>query len=376
MFDQPQDTHVSGNFFGTGAAIPGAENLKCGDLFAGAGGFSLAAQNIGLDVRFSVESDRHACDTYRSNLVYSGRPIVYERNISHLAPKIVERESFKEGEECDIILGGPPCQGFSVHRINNAGKNDPRNKLIHRYFKFVSYFRPRVFIMENVPGILWGRHSSYLDRFYKEAADTGYTVHEPIALEAADFGVPQKRKRIFVLGVRDGISLNLKWPPCGKFAFEPDNTNEVKSWRSASEVFNKLPAEDDPNDVHMNHGSELVKVFQATPINGGSRHDSGRTLPCHEEHNGHKDVYGRIDPAKPGPTMTTACINPSKGRFVHPSEHHGITVREAARFQTFPDEFSFKGGLIAAGVQVGNAVPILLGEAVLSTITRALLSAK
>lgn len=118
----------------------------------------------------------------------------------------------------------------------------------------------------------------------------------------------------------------------------------------------------------MNHSLELIEVFKSTPLNGGSRRDSGRVLPCHDGHSGHSDVYGRINPSQPGPTMTTACINPSKGRFVHPTEHHGITLRQAARFQTFPDWFVFQGGLMAAGEQIGNAVPIRLGEILLRTI--------
>lgn len=122
----------------------------------------------------------------------------------------------------------------------------------------------------------------------------------------------------------------------------------------------------------MNHSQELIDVFMRTPINGGSRKDSGRILPCHGKHDGHKDVYGRIDPSVPGPTMTTACINPSKGRFVHPIENHGITLRQAARFQTFPDDYIFKGGLIAAGVQIGNAVPVLLGEVLLKAVSESL----
>jgi DNA (cytosine-5)-methyltransferase 1 len=118
----------------------------------------------------------------------------------------------------------------------------------------------------------------------------------------------------------------------------------------------------------MKSSGELVKAFKNTPKNGGSRSDSGRHLPCHKNHNGHKDVYGRIDPSRPGPTMTTACINPSKGRFVHPTQNHGISARHAARFQGFPDSFKFDGGLMASGKQIGNAVPIKLGEAVIGAI--------
>jgi DNA (cytosine-5)-methyltransferase 1 len=128
----------------------------------------------------------------------------------------------------------------------------------------------------------------------------------------------------------------------------------------------------------MQHSQKLVNFFKEVPLNGGSRRDaeSARVLKCHKEHTGHSDVYGRINPNRPGPTMTTACINPSKGRFVHPTEHHGITLRHAARFQTFPDNFVFEGGLMAGGVQVGNAVPVRMGKHLLIPIADALLAQK
>jgi DNA (cytosine-5)-methyltransferase 1 len=122
----------------------------------------------------------------------------------------------------------------------------------------------------------------------------------------------------------------------------------------------------------MNHSKKLLEVFNSTPINGVSRAQSKRQLPCHKNHNGHKDVYGRIDPKKPGPTITTGCVNPSKGRFLHPTRNHGITVRHAARFQTFPDDFVFSGGLMASAVQIGNAVPIRLGKRVIASVYDAL----
>jgi len=126
----------------------------------------------------------------------------------------------------------------------------------------------------------------------------------------------------------------------------------------------------------MQHGEKLLETFKATPPNGGSRKDSGRVLDCHRDHDGHKDVYGRIDPTRPAPTMTTACVNPSKGRFVHPTLHHGITLRQAARLQTFPDWFVFEGGLMAGGVQVGNAVPVDMAAALLSPLRDAVLAIK
>lgn len=136
--------------------------LVCIDLFAGAGGFSLAAKRAGFRVAAAVEIDEHACATYTANLIYkrkkSDRPKLYPQNILDLDPKKILEENFSENSSCDVVLGGPPCQGFSVHRINGAGIGDPRNKLILRYFKFVECLKPKVFLMENVPVLLWPRH--------------------------------------------------------------------------------------------------------------------------------------------------------------------------------------------------------------------------
>lgn len=343
-------------------------------MFAGAGGFSLAARNSGFKVSAAVEMNRHACSTYRSNLASNGETEVYEGDILELPPEDILETHFPEGLECDLLLGGPPCQGFSVHRIKDAGVADPRNKLILRYFEFVKTLQPKIFLMENVPGLLWSRHKSFLEEFYREGKRAKYKVLPPIVIDARDYGLPQRRKRVFILGIRPDLELQIKWPPAATHGSEAQRLKNplLKPWSPASTVFDRTPVPDDENDRHMQHSEALRAVFASTPINGGSRSESSRVLPCHTEHNGHKDVYGRIDPTLPGPTMTTACINPSKGRFVHPTEPHGITVRQAARFQTFPDWFTFKGGLIAAGEQVGNAVPVDLGQQLLTPIAVAL----
>lgn len=345
-----------------------AENnpiLNCVDLFAGAGGFSLAAKNAGLRLMLAIESNRNAAATYRANLCKGpNSPTIYEDDIISLLPSKVYSDVFKYGEHCDLLLGGPPCQGFSTHRINNAGVKDTRNSLIHTYFDFVRVFSPSVFLMENVPGMLWPRHSSYLERFYSEGAEAGYEVFEPITLDARNFGVPQRRKRVFILGIKADLKLNvLNWPPKATHGNDMARSKypHLKPWENCCDVFKKAP-DGDKNNIHMNHSKEIKEAFENTPKNGGSRKSSGRILRCHQDHDGHKDVYGRIDPKLPGPTMTTACINPSKGRFVHPTQHHGITVRQAARLQTFPDDYTFEGGLMASGVQIGNAVPVALGS--------------
>lgn len=339
--------------------------MNCIDLFAGAGGFSLAARNAGLTIKLAVEHNKNAASTYRKNFAaLEPKLVLRDEDIRKLSPAKLAREIFGRNASCDLLLGGPPCQGFSTHRLNDAGVADDRNDLIHIYFDFVRAFSPRVFLMENVPGMLWPRHKAALDRFYSKGAESGYEVFRPVVLDARDYGIAQRRKRVFILGVRRGVERDdLVWPPKQTHGSEVLRRTEphLKSWIGCESAFRPANA-GDPNDIHMKHGKELLEAFENTPPNGGSRHVSGRILNCHADHDGHNDVYGRIDPSKPAPTMTTACINPSKGRFVHPTLHHGITVRQAARIQTFPDNFVFEGGLMAAGEQVGNAVPIAFAQ--------------
>lgn len=338
------------------------------DLFSGAGGFSLAAALSGLDIKFAIENDVHSAATYAENIrkLKGGKGTkIYDQDILTYDAEKLNEEHFSE-QECALLLGGPPCQGFSTHRICNAGVNDPRNELIMAYFSFVRALKPRVFLLENVPGILWERHKSYLNRFYTEGRASGFHLFEPETLDARDYGVPQRRRRVFILGIRSDIARDsFVWPPVATHADPRLELPDREPWINCAAAFDETSSSD-VNDIHMQHGPALLEAFENTPANGGSRKDSGRILPCHKEHNGHKDVYGRINSNQPAPTMTTACINPSKGRFVHPTEHHGITVRQAARIQTFPDNFTFHGGLTAAGKQIGNAVPVELGKVLIN----------
>jgi len=334
------------------------------DLFAGAGGLSLGAMFAGVNIVAAVEKDRNACETYHENLIASGRSMtrLFAQDILQLHPEEVMQDMGLREGDCDILLGGPPCQGFSSHRLRDSGVDDPRNALILRYFEFVQALRPRFFLVENVPGMLWERHREYVETFYRLAAENEYALPSPIVLNARDYGVPQNRKRVFLFGSDQRSGVTCDWPPAVTH-FSPDEVTmgvarADRTWRTAGFVFADPPPLEDPNDIHMRHNAELTAAFERTPINGGSRFASGRTLPCHQGHTGHWDVYGRINPDVPGPTMTTACINPSKGRFVHPTEPHGITLRQAARFQTFPDWFVFRGGLMSGGAQIGNAVPV------------------
>jgi DNA (cytosine-5)-methyltransferase 1 len=329
-----------------------------------------------ISVVAAIENNKFACATYRGNLISTGltQARLFSEDISKLNPEELKLGTVFHNAPCDILLGGPPCQGFSAHRLNDAGVDDPRNALLLRYFEYVRVLRPLFFLVENVPGLLWPKHAKFLSAFYDLADEADYGVLEPQVLNARDYGVPQNRRRVFLLGFdRKRLARAPVWPPAESHG-APGNASGLPAWRSASIAFSTPPLAADPNDVHMQHGKELVETFKKTPANGGSRRDSGRVLPCHEEHAGHHDVYGRIDPSVPAPTMTTACINPSKGRFVHPTSHHGITLRQAARLQSFPDWYIFEGGIMAGGVQVGNAVPILMAQTLLSPLREAVVA--
>ncbi len=312
-----------------------------------------------------MEENRHACTTYLKNFQETGliRDGLLEADILKLDPRELLAKASLDPGDCDLLLGGPPCQGFSTHRINGAGIGDPRNELLLRYIDFLRVIQPRMFLVENVPGILWPRHRAYLDSFYRLAQEAGYQICQPVTLNAKDYGVPQNRRRVFLLGYKGGSPP--KWPP------SPTHGPTLKAWLPAQVAFESPSLCGDPNDIHMKHGPELTKVFVSTPVNGGSRTQSTRQLPCHDGHSGHKDVYGRISPSQPGPTMTTACCNPSKGRFVHPTQPHGITLRQAARLQSFPEWFEFCGGLTASERQIGNAVPVEMARALLSSLITA-----
>jgi len=362
------------------------------DLFSGAGGLSLAAVNLGINLLAAVETDQDSCKTYKNNIIDKKSPTtrLYDTDITNLSPTVLREELDLKQRELDLLIGGPPCQGFSGHRIKGECVNDPRNSLLIRYFDFVRELRPKVFLVENVPGLLWKRHEQYLKKFKNLSRRNRYKLIGPDKLNAKDFGVPQSRTRIFILGVRTDIYLkSATWPPKSTH-FKPGT--DRPEWKTASEVFETPPKwvlnvlekkignnilknlsfgkpilslKKDPSSISMKHTKALEERFSITPVNC-SREDIDFRLPCHGNgYKGHMDVYGRIRLAQPGPTITTGCFNPSKGRFLHPWKNHGISIRHSARFQTFPEDFFFEGGLTSQARQVGNAVPVKLGEVVL-----------
>lgn len=382
------------------------------DLFAGAGGFSLAAHQAGLDVLAAIELDKSAAHTYRENIInrLGQKTNLINGDILKISPFDLRLVLGLKRGELKLMLGGPPCQGFSSHRRKDAGVDDPRNKLLLRYYDFVEEFQPKAFLVENVAGLFWKKHSSYLEKFKLLAEDNGYIIHFCDTLNAKDYGVPQTRKRAFILGVRKGVKFDtLAFPPKAEYFSHSSKevTNQgLRPWRAASAVFERIsgdlieryikehfrpytkysddearailknleygePVNDkDPCNVHMQPTDKMLRRFQSTRLNG-SRTDADPEfeLKCHANgYAGHKDVYGRVIIHLPSNTMTTGCNNPSKGRFVHPWKNHGFTLRHAARLQTFPDNFIFTGNKTEQAKQIGNAVPVELGERLIRKI--------
>lgn len=229
-----------------------SRSLQCVDLFAGAGGLSLAAGNAGMEIVAAVEFNKHACATYRDNLVEDDRPKLYETDIRTLDPKELVRNLFDCEVERDIVLGGPPCQGFSQHRFKDAGVSDPRNELILKYFEFVEVLRPKVFLMENVPGMMWPRHQGFRKTFYEQGRNAGYWIWDPETLDARDYSVPQRRKRLFILGIRNDVEFDGKWPPARTHGHKDDRLRnpELLPWADSRGVFSFPVEEGDEKDIH------------------------------------------------------------------------------------------------------------------------------
>lgn len=386
--------------------------VKAIDLFAGAGGFTLSALEAGVEVIAAIEFDKAAADTYRKNFIEGKRKKIELRagpvdgDINNVNPSELRQCLGLERGDLDLILGGPPCQGFSTHRIKNAGVDDPRNALLLKYFEFVHEFQPKAFLVENVTGLLWKRHEKYLKKFIKLAQDNHYILKFKDVINAVDYGVPQNRKRVFIYGIREDLdNESIVFPP-EPTHFSP-SSRKKPHWLPASTVFETMPsniknrfieeyfvrrnnisAEEaclildslpsgepvSDDEIYMRPTPKLMERFMDTPLNG-SRVDAGEKhrLKCHSNgYEGHKDVYGRIIIHRPSNTITTGCNNPSKGRFVHPWKNHGITLRHAARLQTFPDWFHFTGSATHQAKQIGNAVPPKLGKILIKSICKIL----
>lgn len=315
------------------------------DLFAGAGGLTLGLRWARFKVLAAVEIDLLAAETYRSN--FPGVRL-WETDIRRLSVARVLRELDLRPGQLDLLAGCPPCQGFTTLRSLNGHRvvDDHRNELVLEFERFVRGLQPNAVMLENVPGLAT---DARLARLTETLATLGY-VSTTRVLDASRFGVPQRRRRmILVAGRRQPIPL----------------ASETPASTTVRDAIGHLPAaghSGDPlHDVPETRQSKVQELIAKVPKDGGSRSDlgPGNQLDCHTRCDGFHDVYGRMSWDAVAPTITSGCINPSKGRFLHPEEDRAITLREAALLQGFPAEhrFSLRRGKYPAAEMIGNALP-------------------
>lgn len=321
------------------------------DFFCGAGGMSYGFHKMAdLTGRFrwagAVDIDKHAINTYERN--YKRRPAnlnLGEDDIETIKGAL----SLKKKNEL-VLIGCAPCQGFSSHRKKDHRRGpDKRNSLVGRFAEIAVAMRPKLIVMENVPDLLAKKHWKHYKAFKDTVEAAGYHIAVKI-LNMADFGAPQARHRTVLLAGRDFI------PTLPEPVFSPEQYRTVRD--AIGGLSPLMAGGKDPQDpMHMTskHRKETIEVLKRVPKNGGSR-PSGIGPKCLDKVAGFSDVYGRLSWDKPAVTITARCRTPSCGRFAHPDQDRGLSVREAALLQGFPKEFYFEGPFDDKYKQIGNAV--------------------
>ena len=335
------------------------------DLFAGAGGLSLGFELAGLGYRpeFAVEADPAAARTYKGHF---GCPV-------HDGP-IEDVATFPPA---DVVIGGPPCQGFSpLGRDRDDASRGHLNELWQHFLRAVRQILPRAFVIENVPEFQRSAQFARLLDLMAEDPELSTYAYAHGVLHAADYGVPQARRRGIFLAVR-GVD-HIPWPPPPTHG--PDSTSGADH-RTVRDAIADLPAVTRGFDVSYGPAGEQLLHFGRNPRptslqryraipEGGNRFDLARNRPdllprCWaDKPTGTTDVMGRLWWDRPSVTIRTEFFKPEKGRYLHPTADRPITHREAARLQSFPDDFVFEGSKTQIARQIGNAVPVGLGTAI------------
>lgn len=341
------------------------------DLFSGAGGLTegFAQASSRFKTVRAVENDLAAAATYAEN---HGSDLVY-------AGKIEDWLKNEDIPRADVVVGGPPCQGFSSLGTKDA--NDERNKLWLRYAETISKAEPQYFILENVPAFLRSEQFKRFKRQCQPSNRLGNYAFRAEILNAANFGAAQLRKRVILVGHRRDLP----------FPGFPSATHSPGQWINLKDALDGLPESvtdtELPNsrvtrwcgtfpgvfntsDLHLSRFYEprSLERFGHIPPGGNRFNIPPRLLsPCWKNHtSGSGDVMGRLHWDKPSVTIRTEFFKPEKGRYLHPTEHRALTHHEAARIQDFPDDYKWIGSKTAIARQIGNAVPIPLARAIAS----------
>jgi len=325
------------------------------DLFAGAGGSTQGLIQGGYRVLSAVEYDSACAKTYRKN--HKGTELI-EDDIRNVTPAALMEAMGIEPGELDLLNACPPCQGFSS--LGPMDAEDERNELVLTVFPFIEEMEPKAFVLENVPGL--ARDKRMKDLLAK-ARSAGYGV-KAYDLNATEFGVPQNRRRLIAIGVKGLEDDHLPEHPAELLP--------VSFKRKPERIFKVLaqagPLKGTRDAIHRGRKTtpEVAERIRLIPRNGG-RFDlpESHQLACHKSLGSKRSAaaaYGRMRLDEPAPTLTTRCTTPACGRYLHPTQHRGITLREAALIQTFPKRYKFDGTYQAIEGQIGNAVPVRMAQ--------------
>jgi DNA (cytosine-5)-methyltransferase 1 len=293
--------------------------MKIVSLFSGAGGLDLGLIKAGHEIIWANDFDADSCETYKLNIG------------EHIVCDDIAKIKLDEIPDCEVVVGGFPCQGFSLANMLRAA-DDERNKLYREFYRVIKGKKPEYFLAENVRGILSLDNGNAIKKIVKDFSDAGYRVKYK-AFNTADYGVPQTRVRVIIAGTRKDL------PDEMDYQF-PEPTHEKINWISISKALSGIPEPDYHKSELKNHIYSKYKV-------------TNRNFTGHRE----------TDPNKPSPTIL-ARGNGKGGvcAIQHPKNHRRMSVRESALVQTFPIEFEFVGSMGSMYRQVGNAVPVLFGQ--------------
>lgn len=324
--------------------------LTAVDLFCGSGGVSHGLRSAGWRVLAACDNDRFAAATYRAN---HPDTVLVEGDIQ--SDETVNRIALAVGQQqVGLLVICAPCQPFSSQ--NQHRGNDEREQLIVQALLVAQRLNPSLIFFENVPGLATPAYQSILAEVQTKLAGMGYVISRPLVRDAAQYGVPQRRKRCVMVAAKSQDAINA-------FLALDARLPEKTVYAAISDLPPLAPGDADRNDVLHRARAHLpvaLERLRHIPKDGGSRNSLPERLQlkCHRgKDKSFPDVYGRMAWKAVAPTLTTGCTDVTRGRFAHPEQDRAITLREAARIQSFPDDYIFAGNSGQIARQIGNAVP-------------------
>ncbi len=339
------------------------KNIKVFDFFSGCGGTSEGLKQAGMDIVLALDTDIDALKTFEKNIKPEK---TINKDIREVEVSEVKDFTDKYKNENFVLFSGcAPCQPFSTQNKKRFSSDDKRLNLLSEFLRFVDECEPDFILCENVPGLQKIDSDGPLPNFINALRRKGYYVPEPKIVHSQKYGVPQRRKRLVLIASKHG---EIAYPE------ETHGPKAINPYKTVRDAIGKLPGiaageEYCDKNTYPNHRSASLQEINLRRLEcikeGQGRKDwpEELKLECHKKHNGHADVYGRLEWDSPSVTLTTKCTNISNGRFGHPVQNRALSVREAACLQTFPMDFIFYGSsLTSLAKQVGNAVPVKLAK--------------